>query len=386
MSLYLMHHGIKGQKWGIRRFQNYDGTLIKNTPNNTVELKNYKGKCYFISEKELDGATLEPRVPENYFTKNGYEDTDTKRVCFSSDPGKCLTALSMNVSNKEYYVYEPDDISNYRLFKPNKIAVPDSDITNEMWITEPVTVKKVGKIKCTGDDGKDGMKFKYGNNTAELYGWNYEWLKHNDNNTDILIHHGIKGQKWGVRRYQNPDGTLTEEGKKRNNKIPKGSTVFRAVSNGSTKFMDREYTYVNITEDYADHSINTSSGFDGRFDTDIEMKTKKPLKIASTEDYFWAVMESNKINPKIYLKKVPNDVIEKGKYSVHYLLEHEFKEGEGGNYEIMNNTIKYLKNKGFDGVVDPIDGAHQEKRGEKQIATIVFDPSKNLEIINKYEW
>lgn len=28
-----------------------------------------------------------------------------------------------------------------------------------------------------------------------------------------LEHHGIKGQKWGIRRYQNPDGTLTEEGK-----------------------------------------------------------------------------------------------------------------------------------------------------------------------------
>lgn len=30
-----------------------------------------------------------------------------------------------------------------------------------------------------------------------------------------LEHHGIKGQKWGVRRYQNSDGTLTEAGKKR---------------------------------------------------------------------------------------------------------------------------------------------------------------------------
>ena len=32
---------------------------------------------------------------------------------------------------------------------------------------------------------------------------------------DTLEHHGIKGQKWGVRRYENPDGTLTEAGKKR---------------------------------------------------------------------------------------------------------------------------------------------------------------------------
>ena len=33
-----------------------------------------------------------------------------------------------------------------------------------------------------------------------------------------LYHHGIKGQKWGVRRFQNPDGTLTPRGKKRVNK------------------------------------------------------------------------------------------------------------------------------------------------------------------------
>lgn len=30
-----------------------------------------------------------------------------------------------------------------------------------------------------------------------------------------LKHHGILGMKWGVRRYQNEDGTLTYVGKKR---------------------------------------------------------------------------------------------------------------------------------------------------------------------------
>ena len=33
--------------------------------------------------------------------------------------------------------------------------------------------------------------------------------------TNVLTHHGILGMKWGVRRYQNEDGTLTEAGKKR---------------------------------------------------------------------------------------------------------------------------------------------------------------------------
>lgn len=35
----------------------------------------------------------------------------------------------------------------------------------------------------------------------------------------VLIHHGIKGQKWGVRRYQNKDGSLTGAGKRRFKKI-----------------------------------------------------------------------------------------------------------------------------------------------------------------------
>lgn len=32
---------------------------------------------------------------------------------------------------------------------------------------------------------------------------------------NYLAHYGVKGQKWGVRRYQNEDGTLTQEGKDR---------------------------------------------------------------------------------------------------------------------------------------------------------------------------
>lgn len=30
----------------------------------------------------------------------------------------------------------------------------------------------------------------------------------------VLMHYGVKGMKWGVRRYQNKDGSLTSKGKK----------------------------------------------------------------------------------------------------------------------------------------------------------------------------
>ena len=35
------------------------------------------------------------------------------------------------------------------------------------------------------------------------------------NYSNELFHHGVLGMKWGVRKYQNKDGSLTNAGKKR---------------------------------------------------------------------------------------------------------------------------------------------------------------------------
>ena len=45
-----------------------------------------------------------------------------------------------------------------------------------------------------------------------------------------LYHYGVKGQKWGVRRYQNKDGTLTPAGKKRYGMGDNGELVKKSLT------------------------------------------------------------------------------------------------------------------------------------------------------------
>lgn len=59
--------------------------------------------------------------------------------------------------------------------------------------------------------------------------------------TMVLMHHGIKGQKWGVRRYQNPDGTYTAEGKARRN-----DSLGTRVKNKWNSLSDKQKTAIKV--------------------------------------------------------------------------------------------------------------------------------------------
>lgn len=74
--------------------------------------------------------------------------------------------------------------------------------------------------------------------------------------SDFLIHHGIKGQKWGIRRYQNEDGTLTTEGRKQYDKLTERQKhqydrLPQHWKNVVDKQMARGKSYTNSMKDMA---------------------------------------------------------------------------------------------------------------------------------------
>ena len=158
----LYHHGIIGQRWGVRRYENPDGTLTK------AGKKRYAKQNTHIDDK-------------GHLTEEGKQ--------FYSNMGKRHIKSLNNVLVKPLMMPVKGTVSlAKKFFHANVNAVKNVAGSSTK------TVEQVMHDGIEGEASMDYIKFK---NQNELY------------------HHGIIGQRWGVRRFQNEDGSLTPRGERR---------------------------------------------------------------------------------------------------------------------------------------------------------------------------
>ena len=96
---YLAHHGIKGQKWGYRRFQNLDGSLTEAGKARYVKYSSKYGD-FDIAEKNAAQLSKMPEKQRDWFEKQlakgkKYTDISRKYVQRKNIPkGLALAALT----------------------------------------------------------------------------------------------------------------------------------------------------------------------------------------------------------------------------------------------------------------------------------------------------
>lgn len=98
---------------------------------------------FFISRKNHDNKILNPRIPKNRMPS---EDEKTARTCVSTSIAGCLAAVHSLKEGNIVYIHTCE--SN-QVIQPTKDQVPDVFFTGEIWITEPVEMNLIGKIKIT---------------------------------------------------------------------------------------------------------------------------------------------------------------------------------------------------------------------------------------------
>lgn len=139
---------------------------------------------------------------------------------------------------------------------------------------------------------------------------------------DYLAHHGIKGQRWGVRRFQNEDGTYNEKGKDRygisDNALKPGEKI-KDFANRSGAALDSVYSTFSTGSHAVMNHLKRETAIMQRNKGRIMMATAAAAGAAGAALYLSKTGKLPKFMKTNGAKKISQFVGQGGKYTGYTL-------------------------------------------------------------------